>query len=206
MEPSSGAHPSGDVVSGNGNEHRPPQTVHAVVAYINGELGDFLYSLRQEIVPTCQLRSHVSLLPPRKISGDEAEAFEKITDAAGHHQAFTVELAPEISVFPETNVIYIDLAAGRGQLLAIYADLNKGALAYTERYRYHPHITLGQELTPEQFEIGLALCQKRWAEYTGPRSFRVETITFVRNIGNCGWSDLEELAISCQVVGEPALH
>jgi 2'-5' RNA ligase len=204
MEPSSGAHPVG-VVNGNGNGLCLPEPVYALVAYINGELGEFLYSLRQEIVPTCRLRSHVSLLPPRKLAGAQTVAAEEISVVAGHHPAFDVVLG-DICVFPVTNVIYLDLAAGREELQAMHADLNGGALAYAEPFAYHPHITLGQELTPEQFETGLALCRKRWAEYTGPRSFPVETITFVRNSGNCGWSDLEEMPMSPKAVPEPALH
>jgi 2'-5' RNA ligase len=87
--------------------------------------------------------------------------------------------------------------------MAMHAELNGGALAYAEPFAYHPHITLGQELTSEQFETGLALCRKRWAEYTGPRSFPVERITFVKNTGNCGWSDLTETAMLREPVGTP---
>lgn len=204
MEPSSGPHPVG-VVNGNGNGQRPPDPVYALVAYINGELGDFLYSLRQEIVPTCRLRSHVSLLPPRKLAGDQAGAMEKVASVAGHHPAFDVVLG-DICIFPVTNVIYLDLAAGREQLTAMHDELNGDALAYAEPFAYHPHITLGQELTPEQFAMGLELCRKRWAEYTGPRSFPVETITFVKNSGNCGWSDLQDVMMNRESIPEPALH
>lgn len=204
MEPSSGPYPVG-VVNGNGNGHRPPDTVYALVSYITGELGDFLYSLRQEIVPTCRLRSHVSLLPPRRLAGDKEGAIERIAGVAGHSEAFEVVLG-KLCVFPVTNVIYLDLAVGREQLMAMHDELNGGALAYSEPFAYHPHITLGQELTPEQFEFGLALCEKRWAAYTGPRSFCVDTVTFVQNTGNCGWSDLKDVEMNGQTVPEPALH
>ncbi len=177
--------------------------MYGLVAYINGTLGNFLYNLRQELVPTCRLRSHVSLLPPRELAGDEPEAKGRIGEVAEHHAPFTVKLG-ELRVFPETNVIYVDLEQGHDQLAEIHDALNGGALAYAEPYPYHPHITLGQELTPEQFDAALALCQKRWAEYRGPRSFSVETITFVRNTGTCGWSDLQDVALERQPV--PALY
>lgn len=205
-EPNSGPHPAG-LANGNanGNGHCLPDPVYALVAYIGGELGDFLYALRQEMVPTCRLRSHVSLLPPRRLAGNQESAADRIIDVANHHAAFDVALG-DIRVFPVTNVIYLDLAIGGDELKAMHDDLNGGALAYAEPFTYHPHITLGQELTPEQFESGLDLCRKRWAEYKGPRSFRVETITFVKNSGNCGWSDLEEVVMSREPVREPALH
>lgn len=179
------------------------QAVYGLVAYIDGALGSFLYALRQELVPTCRLRSHVSLLPPRLLSGDEQGAKERIRTVAEQHASFTVRLG-ELRVFPETNVIYVELAEGQKELAAMHDDLNGGALAYTEPFPYHPHITLGQELKPEQFERALAICRKRWAEYSGPRSFPVETITFVRNTGNCGWSDLQDVVMERQPV--PALY
>jgi hypothetical protein len=181
------------------------QTVYGLVAYINGTLGNFLYNLRQELVPSCRLRSHVSLLPPRLLAGDEQGAKQRIGEVAEQHAPFTVMLG-ELRVFPVTNVIYVELAYGRDELAAMHDDLNSGALAYAEPFSYHPHITLGQELTPEQFETGLALCRKRWAEYAGPRSFAVETVTFVKNTGGCGWRDLNDTAMLAEPVGKPALQ
>ena len=179
------------------------QTVYGLVAYIDGALGDFLYALRQELVPTCRLRSHVSLLPPRRLAGDEQGAKERIGEIAEHHAPFTVRLG-ELRVFPVTNVIYVELAKGHEELAEMHDALNGGALAYAEPFPYHPHITLGQELTPEQFERALAICRKWWAEYSGPRSFLVEKITFVRNTGNCGWSDLLDVVLERQPV--PAVY
>jgi hypothetical protein len=186
MEPSSG---------------HPFPTVYALVAYIDGQLGDFLYRLRQEIVPTCKLRSHVSLLPPRPMMGPEAEAMEQVTVLAERTPAFTVTLG-ELRVFPVTNVIYLELSIGRGELVSIHDRLNSGVLGYAEPFEYHPHITLGQELSVEHFPEALRLCEQRWKEYTGPRSFPVETLTFVRNTGNCGWTDLGAVGMERQ----PALY
>lgn len=199
MEPSLGEH---SVEPEQGSGPCAPPEVYALVAYINGELGDFLYALRQEIVPTCRLRSHVSLLPPRKLAGKPEGAAEQIAAVAGSRPVFEVRLG-EICVFPVTNVIYLDVAAGREELTAMHAELNGGALAYAEPFAYHPHITLGQELTPEQFAAGLALCRRRWAEYAGSRSFPVETISFVKNTGNCGWRDLNETAMLREPAGMP---
>ncbi len=175
------------------------QTVYGLVAYIDGALGEFLYALRQELVPTCRLRSHVSLLPPRRLAGDEQGAKEWIGDLSKHQAPFSVGLG-ELRVFPVTNVIYVELVKGHEELAEMHDALNGGALAYAEPFPYHPHITLGQELTVEQFDAALALCQKRWAEYGGARSFAVETITFVRNTGDCGWSDLQDVVLERQPV------
>lgn len=176
-------------------------TVYALVAYIDGELGDFLFRLRQEIVPTCKLRSHVSLLPPRPMRGPEVEAMEQVTALAERTAAFTVTLG-ELRVFPVTNVIYLDLSLGQRELVSIHDHLNAGVLGYAEPFLYHPHITLGQELSAEQFPEALRICGQRWEEYAGPRSFPVETLTFVRNTGNLGWTDLGAVGMERQ----PALY
>ena len=164
---------------------------YGLVAYIEGKLGDFLFNLRQEIVPGCMLRSHVSVLPPRPLAGSEAEAIRYIQASSRHRSAFQVELS-QVEVFPGSNVIYIALGAGAADLHAMRAELNANALRYVELYPYHPHITLAQELPEGERAGALQLCHARWKEYAGPRHFPVENLTFVRNTGVCGWLDLSE--------------
>jgi hypothetical protein len=167
---------------------------YALVAYIEGQLGDFLLNLRQEIVPSCQLRSHVSILPPRTLAGTEEEAIAFIREMVPHLSAFEVKLG-EVEVFPVTNVIYISVDAGLANLHAKYKRLNADALAFTERYPYHPHVTLAQELAESEQAEALEVCKARWQEYDGPRSFPVETLTFVHYNAECGWQDLAEIRL-----------
>lgn len=172
---------------------------YALVAYIDGRLGEFLLKLRQEIVPGCKLRSHVSILPPRPLSGSEADAASFIQENCSHSYAFSVRLG-EIEVFPVTSVIYIAIADGLGGLETAHDRLNAKALRYTEPYPYHPHITLAQEISEAEHAGALQLCQARWKEYTGPRSFPVEMLTFVQNTTNCGWLDLAEARLEMATV------
>jgi len=162
---------------------------YALVAYIDGRLGDFLLNLRQEIVPGCKLRSHVSILPPRPLSGSETDATAFLEQATCQFAAFPVKLEA-IEVFPVTNVIYIAIGAGLAELHAMHGKLNGEGLRYVEPYPYHPHITLAQELSEAEHPAALQLCQARWKEYTGPRQFPVEALTFVQNTVTRGWQDL----------------
>lgn len=165
--------------------------LYALVAYIEGPLGEFLYRLRQEIVPACKLRSHVSILPPRPLAGTEEEAGEMLRRNTLHQPAFQIELG-NIEVFSVTNVIFVALDRGTKELCRMHDDLNTGPLYYGEPFRYHPHITLAQELSTSEYADALQLCQCRWREYCGPRAFPVETLVFVRNAPDCTWSDLLE--------------
>lgn len=164
---------------------------YALVAYIDGKLGDFLLHLRQEIVPVCKLRSHVSILPPRPLAGSEAEAIDFVRASSRRHSAFEVALGA-IEVFPVTNVIYIAIAGGLADLHAMHAGFNAGALRYGEPFPYHPHITLAQEIPEAEQAEARQLCEARWKEFSGPRRFPVETLTFVQNTAACGWVDLAE--------------
>jgi 2'-5' RNA ligase len=164
---------------------------YALVAYIDGKLGDFLFHLRQEIVPTCKLRSHVSLLPPRPLQGTEADATQFLQDCARHQSAFQVTLGA-IEVFPVTNVVYIAIADGLVNLQNTHSKMNASALQYAEPYPFHPHITLAQEISETEHAAVHQHCLARWNEYTGPRHFPVEVLTFVQNTSNAGWIDLSE--------------
>lgn len=164
---------------------------YALVAYIDGRLGEFLLNLRQEIVPGCKLRSHVSILPPRPVTGEAGDAAQFVQENSRRVPAFGVQLG-EIEVFKVTNVIYIAIGSGLADLHSTHAKMNGAGLRYTEPYPYHPHITLAQELTEAEHPAALQLCLERWKEYTGPRQFPVETLTFVQNTSNCGWIDLAE--------------
>lgn len=164
---------------------------YAVVAYIDGKLGEFLYRLRQEIVPDCKLRSHISILPPRPITGDEHTAAEFVRNSSRHEPAFEVALT-KIQVFGTTNVIYIEIGRGKADLHRMHGKFNDGALRYLEPFDFHPHITLAQQISESEHEGARQLCEARWAEYAGPRAFAVETLTFVQNTTNCGWIDLAE--------------
>jgi len=164
---------------------------YALVAYIDGRLGEFLLNLRQEIVPGCKLRSHVSILPPRPLSSGEAEATEFLRSSSRHSAAFEVSLGA-VEVFPVTNVVYVAIAGGLADLHAMHGKLNGGGLQYAEPFPYHPHITLAQEIPPAEHAGVLELCLARWNEYDGPRQFPVETLTFVQNTTRCGWLDLAE--------------
>lgn len=164
---------------------------YALVAYIDGRLGDFLLQLRQEIVPGCKLRSHVSILPPRQLHGAESDATEFLRASSRHQSAFQVALG-EIEVFPVTNVIYVGISGGLNELHLMHGKLNAGALQYAEPFPYHPHITLAQEISEVEHAAVHQLCLARWKEYTGPREFPVETLTFVQNTTTLGWLDLAE--------------
>jgi len=173
----------------------------ALVAYIRGSLGRFLDDLRLEIAPNCNPHAHVSILPPRPIHGSADEAWEHIRTRVEDIPAFPVRIA-EIEVFPVTSVIYIALGQGRSDLEQMHRALNTGLLDFQEPFKYHPHITLAQEIPLPDVVPALELARHRWREWSHKREFLVDNVTFVQNTGQCGWRDLA----CCSLDGAPSFH
>ena len=85
-------------------------------------------------------------------------------------------------------------------MFRIHAAMNSQALAFDEPFEYHPHITLAQEIPPDQVAAVNRRAQELWDGYTGPRSFRAERTAFVQNtLGNC-WIDLAEFSLGAVTV------
>ena len=163
----------------------------ALVSYIPEPLAGFLDRLRQELVPNCFLRAHVTILPPRPISTFPKDAWEAIRGVAPELAPFDVELNG-VEVFPVSDVIYINLSAGREDLRRMHAALNMGGLYFQEPFPYHPHVTLAQDLRPDELDELANVARARWGEFSFPKKFCVEKIVFVQNTRRNEWLDLGE--------------
>jgi 2'-5' RNA ligase len=161
----------------------------ALVAYIPDPLGSFLDALRREIVPASAVRAHVTILPPRPLEAPVESAVAELHAEIADLASFEIEVQCA-AVFDGTSVIYLGLGAGSSELHRIHGRLNRGLLEFSEPFPYHPHITLAQDLRPEEVGNVFEEAKRRWAEHAGSRSFPVETITFVRNTSQNGWMDL----------------
>jgi 2'-5' RNA ligase len=164
----------------------------ALVAYIHGPLAGFIDSLREELVPGCLSIAHVTVLPPRPLAADPANAFDFISARLRNYSAFPIE-AVGLRVFPVTDVIYAEIGEGSAELLQLHRMLNCGVLEFSEPFEYHPHLTLAQGLQPGQLPALLEAAERRWREYRQSHSgrFLVEKLTFVQNTAENRWIDLE---------------
>jgi 2'-5' RNA ligase len=171
----------------------------ALISYLPEPLAGYLDSLRCELVPRCQARTHVTVLPPRPLAvGLPENAWRDLNDCLEDFPPFRVELS-SIEVFPGTNVIYLSVGAGYRELDRMHAVLNQGPLQFAEPYKYHPHVTLAQELSPEQVESAAASARRRWREFSSSRSFMVDRLTFVQNTVENRWADLAGRMLSIQM-------
>ncbi len=172
-----------------GNNGAVPINCFALVTYIPGPLGEFLDHLRRELVPACVPRAHVTILPPRPVLAPTRTAVEQLSEWIAGVTTFEIETR-QVEIFETTSVIYINLGGGRRELEEIHNRLNAGHLGFSEPFGYHPHITLAQELSPDQVARVREEAERRWAEYEGPRTFPAEKVTFVQNTSDNRWLDL----------------
>jgi 2'-5' RNA ligase len=176
----------------------------ALVSYIPEPLSDFLDRLREELVPNCFLRAHVTILPPRPICSSPEAAWETVRTLAPRFAPFDVEMT-EVEVFPVSDVIHIGIGRGRDDLERLHAELNVDGLKFAEPYPYHPHITLAQDLKGDEVDELARVARTRWAESNVPKTFRVDKMFFVQNTRRKQWLDLGESALGhpeSRLVGE----
>jgi 2'-5' RNA ligase len=171
----------------------------ALISYLPEPLAGFLDALRCELVPRCQAKSHVTVLPPRPLAtGLPERAWLNLNDCLDAFPPFRVELA-SIEVFRGSNVIYLSIGAGCRELERMHTELNRGSLQFAEPFEYHPHVTLAQELSPADVEAAAELARRRWREFPYSRSFMVERLTFVQNTLENRWADLAGRMLSIRM-------
>ncbi len=161
----------------------------ALVAYIPDPLGRFLDNLRRELVPGCQPRAHVTILPPRPLFSEPEAASEQVGATALEAEPFEV-LCGDVAIFPVTDVVYLELRAGTRELRDLHRRLNTKHLEFQEPFPYHPHITLAQELPAGSVREVAELAARRWNEFRFDRGFAVEKLSFVQSKAGNGWIDL----------------
>jgi len=165
----------------------------ALVSYLPEPLAGFLDRLRQELVPNCFLHAHVTVLPPRPVAAPN-QAWGVVKNLAARFEPFEVRMT-DVEVFPVSDVIYVNVGKGGEQLRLMHDVLAVGGLEFTEQFAYHPHVTLAQELKPDELDELVAVARARWAESALEKSFRVEKIAFVQNTRRNEWIDLAECAL-----------
>jgi 2'-5' RNA ligase len=170
----------------------------ALVSYLPDPLASYLDRLRLDLDPDCSPHAHVTVLPPRPMSAEISQAITELNEESHEFPPFEVELG-DAQIFPVSNVIYIELAKGQSALFSLHDRLERGSLKYQCRFEFHPHITIGQNLDPGHVEEALRAARARWSAYIGPRTFVVDSLSFVQNVAPDLWLDLARIPLAVPV-------
>jgi 2'-5' RNA ligase len=176
----------------------------ALITYLPEPLAGFLDRLRQELVPNCFLKAHVTILPPRPLSSSPEAAWEVIRTLAPRIAPIELQLG-SVEVFPVSDVIYIQITTGSAELNEMHAAMNAEGLRCQEDFAYQPHVTLAQDLKPDEVDELVRVARSRWADCPCPKTFRLEKVVFVQNTCRNEWVDLGECELGrseSKLVGE----
>jgi 2'-5' RNA ligase len=177
---------------------------YALVAYVKNDLGRFVEDLRRELHPELgHLPAHLTILPPRLLQGSEPRALAGLEKLCGPVAPFEVALDSVESFQPLTPTIYLRVQ-GAAPMHALHERLNTAELACSEQWFYVPHLTIVKLADESRLPAVLDLARQRWSSYRGPRSTRVEELTFVREGQPSGqWTDLAPVQLGHSLTSQP---
>lgn len=173
---------------------------YALVAYIRNTLGEFVENLRAELNPAhAHLPAHITVLPPRQLSGSEEEAVALVQQVCRHVAPFEVSLGDVENFMPITPTVFIRVAFAAYRVRELHDALNTGALFYNEQWPYMPHLTIVKLETMDAANRALETARQRWAKFECPRKTMITELTFVRSGEDLAhWDDLAPVTLGGQ--------
>jgi 2'-5' RNA ligase len=169
---------------------------YALVVYIRSELGAFVEDLRREVHPPhAHLPTHMTVLPPRPLSGSEDEAADMLREAGAKVAPFQVELGEVESFLPVTPTVFIRISHSGYRMRELHDLCNRAPLEYDEPLPYMPHVTVAKLNDNVCAAAALAISKRRWAGFAGSHSVTIDKLTFVRGSAHT-WQDLAEIPLS----------
>jgi 2'-5' RNA ligase len=164
----------------------------ALVAYIPGPLGDFLQSLRDRLPGDEKPRAHITVLPPRplKASVDAATTLSK--RILKGFRPFPVTLS-NVKVFPETNILYLEIANGNDKLHQLHDALNTGVLAHEENFGFLPHLTISGPVPADHLVKVKKSAAQSWKKHEGKKGFEVSQVVALWQPPRGSWDDWNRL-------------
>ncbi len=167
-----------------------PSSRYALVTYIRNPVGEFVEQLRRELHPsTVHLAAHLSILPPRELTGSEAAALEFLEGACSRVVPFSVDLGDVETFLPTTPTVYIEVKQAAYRMRELHDQLCGRGLRCEESWPYIPHLTILKTERDEQARAAYVMARERWARFPGKRQVHVEELMFVRE-ENGRWQDV----------------
>jgi 2'-5' RNA ligase len=172
-----------------------PISRYALVNYVRNPVGEFVEQLRRELhPPIAHMAAHLTILPPRQLSGTEAAALEFLEEVCSHVVPFSVELGDVETFLPTTPTVFIQVKRAAYRIRELHDQVSGKGLLCAENWPYIPHLTILKTETDDQARTALAIARQRWAEFSGERSVLVEQLMFVREKDGA-WQDVAQLPL-----------
>jgi len=173
---------------------RPPQ--YALVAYVRNSLGKFVEAMRQELHPDhTHSPAHITILPPRSLSGSEEAALEALRGALAEAESFEVKIGEVETFHPTTPTVFLRVEREAHRIRDLHDRLNIGPLQCPEPWPFMPHLTIVKMPEAQQTQIALDESRRRWKQFEGSRRAMITEVTFVREGTGGHWIDLATIPL-----------
>lgn len=138
---------------------------------------------------------HVTILPPRPLRFTRRQILDEVRGVAAHSRGIFLRLGKIRTFLPAKPVLFVALARGGRSLRTLHQKLASGSLRGPEAFPYFPHLTLGQDLRPEQLRKALEL-SNRIFNAAGVQEWEGNTLIVVRQQSPGRWEMMEPIPLS----------
>jgi 2'-5' RNA ligase len=168
---------------------------YALVTYLRNPVGEFVEQLRRELHPTtAHMAAHLTILPPRELTGTEAAALEFLEEGCSRVIPFSVDLGDVETFLPTTPTVFIAVKQAASRMRELHDQLCGKGLHCKESWPYTPHLTIVKTEQDEQARAAWMIARERWTQFSGKRQVHVEELMFVRENDGC-WQDVAPLPL-----------
>src|SRR5258708_13229475 len=87
--------------------------------------GELVEQLRRELhPPTAHMAAHLSILPPRELTGSETAALEFLEEACSRVIPFSVDLGDVKTFLPTTSTVFIEVKQAAFRMRQLHDQLS----------------------------------------------------------------------------------
>lgn len=147
----------------------------ALVTYIPEPLGSFLQSVRNDLPGDEKPQAHITLLPPRPLRAEMEKVSLEAQSILSRFQVFSVTLSG-VKLFPETNILYLEIGSGNEALHALHDALDTGLIAHEESFDFLPHLTISGPIPQNNAAKVRAQATRAWEKHSGKTTFEVSEV------------------------------
>lgn len=132
--------------------------------------------LRLGDVQGSRVPAHITILPPTPFpTHQRAEVIQHLREVAKHHSPFRITLRGTGSFRPVSQVAFLNVAEGGRECSSLAEEIRTGPLDVPQRFPYHPHVTLAQDVDDPALDLALDIGDTFEASWVVP-GFRLDRV------------------------------
>lgn len=144
-----------------------PEPWSSTIARIRSQGGD---AAADKITP------HITLLPPTPVEREQRErVLTHLQSVAESFAPFNLQLGGVETFEPISPVSFLAVTEGADKCAELAQAINAGPLSFEPRFPYHPHVTLAQDLPPQEQQQISEAAQDLQVAWTVP-GFRLDRV------------------------------